>query len=257
MVIIQHCRETSSRVFTGINRNNNMQKYTLEAEKRKIFGRKVKSLRREGLLPANIYGKNIESLAIQVSLNDFEKVYKEAGETRIIELSIGKEKRPVLISNVQLDPVSDIPLHVDFKQVNLKEKVSAAVPIELVGESPAEKKGLGTAVQYLDEIEVEALPTDLPEKFEVDLTVLEEVDQTVFVKDLVSGSDKVEIKTDPEKIIVKVEPPRKEEEIAPPTEEAEEEVVAEGEAEAQEGEKEEGESKKQEGQEDKKEEEKN
>lgn len=210
-----------------------MQKNTLKAEKRKVLGRKVKKLRREGALPANIYGKKVKSLAIKLPSTDFEKVYQTAGETGIVEIILGKQKRPVLISNVQLDPVTDKPLHVDFHQVDLKEKTTADVPIELIGESPAEKQGLGTAVQHLDEIEVEALPKDLPDKFEVDLSKLREVDQAVQVKDLAVDTKKVKVLAETEQIIVKVEPPRKEEEVAPPPpeeevpEEAEKEVLPE------------------------------
>jgi large subunit ribosomal protein L25 len=102
-------------------------------------------------------------------------------------------------------------IHVNFLQVDLKEKVEAEVPVELVGESPAEKQSLGTVVQYLNEIKVEALPTDLPEKFEVDTSELAEVDQAIYIKDLKYDKSKVEVKNDPEEIVVKVEPPQKEE----------------------------------------------
>lgn len=204
-----------------------MDKLTLKAEKRKILGQKVKTLRKEGILPANIYGKKVKSLAIQIPFKDFEKIYKEAGETGIIEISVGNSKKPVLINNVQIHPVTDLPLHVDFFQIDLKEKVTTGVPVELIGESPAEKSGLGTVVQYINEIEVEALPTNLPEKFEIDLSRLAEVDKAVLVKDLAVDAKKVEIKSDPEQILVKVEPPRKEEEAPLPVETEEEEGKAE------------------------------
>ena len=209
-----------------------MNKTTLEAKVRKITGRKVKTLRKEGLIPANIYGKKVKSQAIQVMALDFKKAYEEAGETGLISLKVQGEKgkaedRAVLVSNVQIDPLSDAAVHVDFRQVDLKEKVTASVPVELVGESPAEKGSLGTVVQYIDEIEVEALPTDLPEKFEVDASGLTEVDQAVFVSDLKYDKAKVEIKNDSGEIIVKVEPPQKEEVVAAPVTE---EVPAEGEA---------------------------
>ena len=213
-----------------------MNKYALKAEKRKILGQKVKTLRKEGILPANIYGKKVKSLAIQIPLNEFEKVYKEAGETGIIEISVDSSKRPVLINNVQIHPVSDLPLHVDFLQINLKEKVTAGVPVEFIGESPAEKSGLGTVVQHINEIEVEALPTNLPEKFEVDLSKLTKVNQTVLVKDLEVDTKKVKIKSDLEQILVKVEPPRKEEEaIAPVETEEEEGIIEEGKEPSEEG----------------------
>lgn len=213
-----------------------MDKHTLKAEKRKILGQKVKTLRKEGVLPANIYGKKVKSLAIQIPMNEFEKVYKEAGETGIIEIAVDSSKRPVLINNVQVHPVTDIPIHVDFLQIDLKEKVTADVPVDLIGESPAEKSGLGTVVQQINEIEVEALPTDLPEKFEVDLSKLTKVDMAVLVKDLDVDKKKVEIKSDVEQILVKVEPPRKEEEVIVPVEtEDEEGVTEEGEEPTEEG----------------------
>jgi len=219
-----------------------MDKHTLKAEKRKILGQKVKTLRKEGVLPANIYGKKVKSLAIQIPMNDFQKVYKEAGETGIVEIAVDSSKKPVLINNVQVHPVTDIPIHVDFLQIDLKEKVTADVPVDLIGESPAEKSGLGTVVQQINEIEVEALPTDLPEKFEVDLSKLTKVDMAVLVKELDVDKKKVEIKSDAEQILVKVEPPRKEEEVIVPVEtEDEEGEVEEGEEPSEEGKAPEGE----------------
>ena len=212
-----------------------MNKLSLKADKRKVTGRKVKKLRREGILPANVYGKKIKSESVQVDASEFMKVYREVGETGLVELVLDGKHKPVLVHNVQLDPVTDVVLHADLLQVDLKEKVTAQVRVELTGESPAEKQGLGTVVQYVDEIEVEALPGDLPDKFEVDASSLTEVDQTVFVKNLPVDSKKVEIKADTEQIVVKVEPPKKEEEVeAPPTEA--EEVAVEGEAPTGEGE---------------------
>ena len=204
-----------------------MNRPSLKAEKREILGRKVKQLRQEGVLPANIYGKKVKSQAVQVKLVDFEKVFGLVGETGLVELVVNGKKRPVLIHNAQVDPVTDSVIHIDFLQVDLKEKVSAAVAIELSGEAPAEKEGKGTVVQYIDEIEVEALPANLPEKFEVNLSGLTEVDAAVQVKDLKVDKTKVEIQNDPGQIIVKVEPPRKVEEEAPPAEEEapEEEAV--------------------------------
>lgn len=204
-----------------------MSKSILKAEKRTIEGRKVKTLRKDGILPGNISGKKIKSQSVQVVLKDFEKLYKEIGETGLLTLQVGTDEKPVLIHNLQLSPVSDEPVHVDFLQVDLKEKVEADIPVELVGESPAEKQAIGTVVQHINEIKVEALPTDLPEKFEVDVTELTEVDQSIFVKDLKYDKSKVEIKDDLEAIVTKVEPPQKEEIITPPAP-AEGEVPAEG-----------------------------
>ena len=204
-----------------------MDIHKLLAEKREVFGRKVKTLRRQGVLPANLYGKKIKSQSIQLKLSDFLTVYKEAGETGVINLTIknGKSNETsALISNVQKDTVSDFLVHVDFRQVDLKEKIIASVPVEFIGEAFCEKTGIGTVVQYIDDVEVEALPTDLPEKFDIDISNLAEVDQAIYLKDIKVDKAKISIKDDLEKIIAKVEPPQKEE-VAP----APKEEVVEGE----------------------------
>lgn len=198
---------------------------TLTVVNRTLFGRKVKNLRKGGILPANIYGKKIKSQSVEVNLGEFAKVFKDAGETQVIELKLGREKRPVLIHNLQENPVTDQIIHVDFLQVDLKVKVTAKVPVELIGESPSEKEGTGVVVLQVGEIEVEALPGDLPEKFEVDLSPLVKVDDAIYIKDVKVDVKKVVIKNEPEQIIVKVEEPKKEEEQAPAPV-----VVAEGEA---------------------------
>lgn len=204
-----------------------MANLVLQATERKVLGKKVKKLRKEGLVPGNVYGKKIKSKAISMDAKEFAKVYKEAGETSLIDLQLGKTKNAVLVRNIQQDPIEGLVLHVDFQQVDLKEKITAEVPVVLVGESPAEKQSLGTVVQHLDTIEVEALPADLPENFEIDKSQLAEVDQAVLVKDLKVDTKKVEIKANPEEIVVKVEPPKKEEEVAPAPA-ATEETPAEG-----------------------------
>ncbi len=217
-----------------------MSKLKLKAEARKELGRKVKALRKEGKLPANIYGSNIKSAAIKVDSKDFQTIRKEAGETKIIDLVLKGKNRPVLIHDVQVDPVSDSMLHVDFLQVDLKQKVTAQIPVELLGESPAEKQGLGTVVQYIDEIEVDALPTELPEKFEVNLSALESVDDQIQVKDIKVDKKKVEVKNDLEQTIARIEQMKEvEEEVK--KEEVEGEV--EGEAEVTEKTEEEKETK--------------
>lgn len=209
------------------------EKVKLTAEKRKVTGRKVKTLRQEGILPINVYGKGIKSLAAQLELKFFLPVYQKVGETGIVELKLTNESkaRPVLIHNVQLDPVSDQPLHADFYQVDLKKKVSTEVPVELVGESPAAKEKLGILIQLLNEVEVEALPTELPEKLELDISGLKKVGDAVVVADLKVPKE-VKVLTPEKEILAKIEPLAKEEEVAPPpTEEGAEEEKAEGEEE--------------------------
>jgi large subunit ribosomal protein L25 len=198
-----------------------MAKLVLEAQKRSVFGRKTKTLRRQEILPANIYGKKIKSLPIQVPAKEFGKVFIEAGETNIIELKVNKEKktRHVLATNLQKDPVTDLPLHIDFHQVDLTEKVTVAVPIELTGESPAVKEKGGILITLLDEVKVEALPKELPDEFSLDISRLTEIGDSLFIKDLKVDKKKIAIQAEEDETIVTVQEPKEEEEEAPPVEE--------------------------------------
>lgn len=211
-----------------------VDKLKLKATKRKTLGRKIKKLRAEGFLPANVYGKKVKSQALTVELKEFLNVFKTVGETGVVYLTVDKETkpRPVLVHNLQVDPVSDLPLHADFHQVDLTEKVHVPIPVELKGEAPAVIKG-GVLVQIMDEIEVEALPTDLPESFVVDVSVIEEVGQGIMVKDLKVDKKKVKVLVENEEaLLVKVEAPKEEKEEEKPVEavEGEEgETAAEGE----------------------------
>ena len=190
----------------------------LEVEKRKVTGRKVKLLRKQGILPANIYGREVKSASVQVALKPFMPIFKKAGETGLLELTVaGEEKtRPVLIHNVQLDPVTDAPLHVDFYQVDLKKKVTAVVPVELLGTSPAVTQKIGILIQPLSGVEVEALPTDLPEKLEIDISHLQEVGNAMTVADLKVGEE-IKILTGATEVLAKIDPPAKEEVVTPPS----------------------------------------
>jgi len=188
-------------------------KIKLTASKRIIVGRKVKKLRKQGVLPGNIYGKDIKSLAIKLSTKDFQKTYSQVGETGIIDLQINKETktRPVLISDTHVHPVTDEILHIDFHQVDLTKKVTVNIPVELVKEAPAVSKG-GVLLQLISEIEVEALPTDLPDKFTINVSKLEEIGQGISLKDIKVDS-KVKILIDNlDELVVKIEEPTKEEE---------------------------------------------
>ena len=180
-----------------------MEKLKLTAKKRTILGRKVKKLRKEGKLPANIYGKKIKSQAIEMEAKEFIAILSKAGKNTVVNLDIEGKVLPVLIQNVQKDPISDLPLHADFQKVDLKEKITAQIPLEIIGEAPAVKEKIGTLLTMLTSIEVEALPTDLPEKIEVDVSKLAKVDQSCKVSDL-KVSDKVNIVTDGNLDIVKV-----------------------------------------------------
>jgi large subunit ribosomal protein L25 len=210
-----------------------MNRIALTAEKRELTGRKTKQLRKEGILPGNIYGADVDSLSVQVPLKEFQKVFNIAGETGLIDLSVSGEKRPVLVHDIQYHPISDLPLHVDFHQVNLKEEVSANVPVELTGESPAEKQGIGTVVQVVSEITVTALPDQLPNSFTIDISSLSEIDQAITAADLSYDKEhvKLDVENPEEMVIVKVDALTKEEE---PVAEAVEGESPEGEAAPQE-----------------------
>jgi len=187
------------------------EKHQLNAQVRTLLGRKVKQLRNQGLLPATIYGKGLDSISIQVNLIEAEKVFEEIGESGLVELIVNeKEKLPILFRNPQYHPVEGNLIHIDCYKVNLKEKISAMVPIEFVGESQAVKDG-NTLMTVTDEVEVEALPADLPESIEVDLAALENLESVITVADLKIDKSKVEILTDAEQLIAKVEEPREEE----------------------------------------------
>ncbi len=216
--------------------------HPLTSEPRKITGRQVKKLRAQGLLPANIFGSKVKSQAIQVDQKDFLKTYQQVGDTGLIELTVKGEKtpRPALVHLIQTHPVTDMPLHVDFRQVDLKEKITADVPIELVGESPAVEQKGGILVQVMDEIEVEALPTDLPEKYELDISKLVEIEDSLLVSDLKVDTKKVTLQAEPEATVAKVEAPQEEEEEAPaPSPEEVEATEEKGEEEPKEAESEE------------------
>lgn len=203
-----------------------MTTHKLVADERTVKGRKVKNLRKEGLIPANVFGKKISSYMISVKADEFKRLFKEAGETSIIELSVGKKTAPVLISDIQVSPLDNQNfLHIDFLEVDLKEKVTATVPVILEGEAPAEKIGLGTLVQLLDEVDVEALPANLPEHLVCDVSQIETLDDAVFVKDLKYDKSKVEIQGDLELMVAQVQE-AEEEEAEPAPSEATEEVVA-------------------------------
>lgn len=180
-----------------------MKRQKLTVEKRKVLGKKVKNLRKEGIIPANIYGKEIKSVSVQLPYKDFEKVYKEVGETGLIDVEVDSKTVPVLIHNVQLDHMTQLPLHADFYQVNLKEKVKTMVPVVIVGEPKAVSEKIGLLLQPLSEVEVEALPEDLPENIEVNVEPLTAVDEQITVADLKKPNG-VEILTDPGQVVVKI-----------------------------------------------------
>ena len=180
-----------------------MKKYTLQGQKRELVGRKVKNLRAKGVVPATVYGKKISSENVAINASEFLKLYASTGETGLIELSIGSQMSPVLVHTVQKHAVTGELLQVEFYHVDLKEKVHTKVPVVFIGEAAAVSEKKGVLLTLSTEVEVEALPAELPEKIEVDVTGLAEVDQELKVSDLKVPSG-ITILTDSEVIVVKV-----------------------------------------------------
>jgi len=183
----------------------------------------AKVLRNQGLVPMILYGKEVKPIPLSMPVGLFTNLYKEAGETTIIDLKIeGMDKsHPVLIRDLQLDPATDKYIHVDFYQIKAGEKLHATVPLVFEGESLAVKDLGGIIITNKNEIEVECLPKDLPKEINVDISGLDQIDDSIMVKDLKVPSG-VEILDELEDSVVVVTPPAAEEE--------EEEIVSEEEA---------------------------
>ena len=175
----------------------------LVVEKRLVLGKKIKKLRKQGILPANIYGKDIKSVAVQLPYKEFNVVFKETGETGLVDVELDGAVRPVLIHNGQYDHFTRDHLHADFFQVNLKEKVKTMVPVEIIGEPKAVADKIGLLLQPLSEVEVEALPEDLPEKIEVNVEHLAAIDEQITIEDLKLPNGVV-ILTDSSQVIAKI-----------------------------------------------------
>lgn len=207
----------------------------LKAEKREITGKKVKHLRKEGKVPANIFGSGIPSQAITVNGKELLGAYRKVGETQVLYVTFDKENIPTVIANIQIHPVTEDLLHADFRKVDLTIKTEASVPVTLIGEeeSPAMKSHVGDVLTLMHELTVEALPEDMPQEIAIDITSLENIDDEIKVSDLKKSST-YEVKEDPDSVIVKVSE-HKEEDIEPDTTAEILEAGEEGEAPAEGG----------------------
>ena len=195
----------------------------LKAQAREITGKKVKKLRTTGEIPAVLYGHNIKPLNLSVSARDFNKIFNEAGETSLVSLMLGEKKHNVLIHDFERDPVSDEILHVDFYEVKMDEKIKAKVSLKFIGESAAVKQENGIFIHALNEVEVEALPQDLPKEILVDISSLAAFGDKIKVADLkIPGG--VKILAQAEEILATVVPPRSDKELADLEEKPQEEV---------------------------------
>ncbi|NTU67068.1 MAG: 50S ribosomal protein L25 [Candidatus Moranbacteria bacterium] len=191
-----------------------MDKVKLEAKTRDVFGRKVNKGRKEGLVPAVVYGRGVESSSLWVNALDLKRLLKSAGESTVIDLAIdGKDHRNVLIYGMQKNPLSGAYSHIDFFQVRMDEEIETEVELSFVGEAPAVRELGGIFVKSIDAVTVKCLPADLPSEIEVDIASLKTFDDHICIKDL-KISSKVKIELEPETVVALVSPPRSEEELS-------------------------------------------
>lgn len=173
----------------------------------------VNQLRKSGMVPGVVYGRGVENMAVAVGAAVLDKTLKEAGESTLLELVMenGNSKH-VLIHDLQRDPVKDFPIHVDFLEVRLDQKIKAGVVLEFIGAAPAVIKLGGVLVKNMHELEVEALPQDLPHNIEVDISALKNFEDHITVGDVKVGP-KIRILSPRETIVALVVPPRSEAEL--------------------------------------------
>ncbi|MFA9288903.1 MAG: 50S ribosomal protein L25 [Weeksellaceae bacterium] len=186
-----------------VSHKEQKEKINLAAEDRTLLGKRVRSMRKAGKLPANVYGKGFDSKSISIDTKAFIQAYKHAGATNVVYIEVAGETIPTLITDVTYHPLTQSILHIDFRKVNLKQKVQANVPLTFVGESEAVKTLNGVLNTQMDEIIVEALPTHIPSEIEVDITALSEIGAVITVADLPTTAEYIII-DDAEKIVVSV-----------------------------------------------------
>lgn len=203
------------------------ERRTLSASPRTVLGKKVRRLRREGLLPANVYGRGIESTAIQLEGRAFRRVIRQAGVRSMFELAIEGEGEPrhVLVRGLDREGGTGDPIHVDFYQVDLERPIQTTIAIRLVGVAPAVADLGGTLLQNLETVSIRCLPLDIPDAVELDVGALADFDTSLTVGDL-RVPDRVEVLSAPDIGIATVDAPRLQIEGAPGADEE----AAEGEA---------------------------
>lgn len=218
----------------------------LVVKTRETLGKKVKALRKEGFIPAELYGHGLANVHLSVPAKEFTKVFKAAGKSTVVTLAIDKEKKPAIIHDVVRDALTNEVAHIDFYQVRMDEKIKAKVPLEFVGIAPAIKSLQAVVNKSMTAIEVEALPNDLPHSITVDLSVLDELNKSIYVHDLKLPKG-VKVLVEGETAIATATPPAPEEVVAAPVAdvadvkvESEEKVAARAAAKDEKGDKTEG-----------------
>ena len=187
-----------------------MEKVIVQAEKRSVIGKQVKALRREGKLPAVIYGYGIDPISIVLDQREASKTMAKASSSTLVTIELEGKQYPTLVREKQLDFIRNSLIHVDFLAVSMTEKLTASVGVHVIGHAPAVKEYGAVLVTGLSELEVECLATDLPESFTIDASTLVEIGDGIYVKD-VAVPENVEILTDVEEMLVLATAPAAEE----------------------------------------------
>lgn len=204
-----------------------MEEIFIIATQRELTGKQVKAHRKEGKLPAVIYGRHIESTPIWLNMRDATKTLSSMQPSSLVTIDVGGEKHLTLVREKQRDHILGTLLHVDFQAVSLLEKLRTNVSIGVYGESPAVKNLNGVLVMNINSLEVECLPQDLPERIQIDISVLSAIGQSIAVKDI-KVSELVEILSDPNDVIIVVTAQEAEEEVEAEPVEVEPEVLEKG-----------------------------
>ncbi|MEE8357701.1 MAG: 50S ribosomal protein L25 [Anaerolineales bacterium] len=183
-----------------------MEKFVLEAKKREIIGKQVKALRREGFLPAVIYGSDIEPMPLTLDTREVRLILDTIGANTLVTLKIGKQESLALVRDTQREVITRDLLHVDFQAVSLEETITSTVPVLVIGEAPAVKEMNALLVTGLDVLQIEAKAKDLPDTIRVDVSELAEIGDNIQVKDIFISGDVI-ILDDPEETVIVVAAP--------------------------------------------------
>lgn len=179
----------------------------LASKARTTFGKNVKRLRAQGIIPGVVYGHGSSTDHVEVNAKEFNRVYREAGTNTIVDLEVEGKVVKTIIYNVDFDPTSDAPRHADFYKVRMNEKLTTMVPLNFVGESPAVRTLSAIVVHGKEDVEVSCLPGDLPHALDVDLSRLVEIDDMFKASDLVMPAN-VELKEEADTMLAQAILPR-------------------------------------------------
>ena len=199
----------------------------LIAQKRNIFGKSVSRLRKNDLIPAELYGHGVENIHLSLPKKEFSEVFKRTGENEIINLAIDDKKIPVLIHETQVNSLTDEVIHVDLYQIKMTEKITVNVPLEFINDAPAVKEKDGVLVKAMHEIKIEALPGNLCHSIKVDLSSLDDIGKSIYVNNLFIPAE-IKVLVDLQTVVATIAE-KAEEEVAPAEEVKIEEIVTEAE----------------------------